>query len=178
MAMETTIIPQKLNLSENVFQFQTSLINTEYEEKIRFYVPSYATKVEMKVIGYKPTDLTLEHNHGSHRHSIYQDDDGNWLNYAIHIENAHAYWRNGYVSSVTIGSGRAPVTASYPKGLTVRINGSSEHTIGGDGTADIISDWINITTEVTKGNINTIEAKATTPGCKAIIIIRYAAVAG
>jgi len=156
--------------AERVIHLQSSLVYTDYEEKLRFYIPQDTGEVMLKIVGYKPTDLTLQHNHGSHRHGLKVYADTPYPR-KCYIEPWHTFYSS--ITHTTVGSGRGAVNASYPEGLTARINGYQLPYSYGNGFSDVVSNWINITNIVIIGDINTIEFKASTPGCKAMAIIKY-----
>ena len=154
-------------ISETYITLHTGISKTAYEEKLYFYVPEWAGTVRMRVLAFKPQDQVLEHSHGTHDHKARADAN---YNSAHPTTSGGSYWTID-ITSVEVGSGTSPVTAAYPDGFKVRVNGSTEYGPYGDGSADVQSDWIDITNDITKGAINYIEYLSNTAGCKAIIQI-------
>jgi len=157
-----------------VFKLQSSIIGTSYGEVLKFFVPAGASKVELRVIGYKPNEYAFRHSHGSHKHNAAVEEEVNarsFTNEATVASDPGGY--NPYLlTSTSVGSGNSAVSATYPNGLYARINGSHEHGPWGNGSADVDSGWIDITSEVNKGDVNTLQFKASSAGCKAIAMIR------
>jgi len=159
---------------EQHMQVKANLVKTAYEEKVYFFLPNAVGKVFIKIFGYKPSDLTLMHYHGVHKHAL-----GLTRSYPAPEACGYAcnYWFSKCVSDTAVGSGTEPQDPAFPDGLKVRVNGiaESETTPIGDGTSDVESDWIDITDFITKGATNYFELLATTPGCMATIQIKYGA---
>lgn len=159
----------------------SGVINTTYDEKVYFFIPSFATTVEMLVIGRKPSSTVQTHSHGPHKHTIGVSDtravSGGYLHSAGGVVGAINVSSPGnapnVVQNTTIGSGTPPATVAFPNGLTLRVNGTPTHGPYGDGSADYIGTWIDITSEITVDSVNYLEFLATTAGCIADIEIRY-----
>ncbi len=112
---------QKAVKGEMFIHMNSNVITTSYDEKIGFFIPAEADKIEVRVLGYRSSDSA----------------------------------------------------SNYPNGLMVRVNGATEYGPWGDGTSDTDSGWIDITSDIAKDSINTMEFKtATATKSKAVVIIR------
>lgn len=167
--------------TSKIISKSSGVINTTYDEKVYFYIPSYATTVEMLVIGRKPSGTVTQHAHGPHKHTIGVSDtravSGGYLHSEGGVVGAINVSSPGnapnVVQNTTIGSGTPPATVAFPNGLTLRVNGTPTHGPYGDGSADYIGTWIDITSEITVDSVNYLEFLATTAGCVCDIEIRF-----
>jgi hypothetical protein len=139
----------------------TGTINTTYDEKIYFSIPTGTVTVEIRVFGRKPSSTVTEHSHGEHVHTE------SYSEYNLGVTQTRD------TGPTEVGSGVATATPTFPNGLTLRVNGTSTHGPYGTGIEDTDSDWIDITSEITIGGANYLDFLAATAGCVADIEIRY-----
>ncbi|MBP2173108.1 hypothetical protein [Methanococcus voltae] len=159
----------------------SGVINTTYDEKIYFFIPDYASAVEIRIFGRKPSSTITEHNHGSHNHILCVSASGTDSENALHSREGAVYpiadSSPGYATRVIlqnqIGSGVTPQLPTFPNGLNLKINDNTAIGPFGDGTSEIDTGWITITNDVNKNSSNYLELLATTAGCVADIEIRY-----
>jgi hypothetical protein len=140
----------------------TGVINTTYDEKIYFSIPTGTVTVEIRVFGRKPSATVQTHSHGTHNHTYY---------YTYYYDTGNAVQAS--TSATEVGSGVVTAPAAFPNGLTLRVNGTDTHGPYGTGIEDTDSDWIDITSEITIGGANYLDFLAATAGCVADIEIRY-----
>ncbi|MBP2143347.1 hypothetical protein J2127_000502 [Methanococcus voltae] len=140
----------------------SGVINTTYDEKIYFFIPDYASAVEIRIFGRKPSSTITEHNHGEHLHSHYRSNASKGCGgYMV------------YTNKTRVGSGVTTQIPAFPNGLNLKINNNAVIGPFGDGTSEMDTGWITITNNVNKNSSNYLELLATTAGCVADIEIRY-----